>query len=71
LCLIDLCINVRSEAAIVSTVHDEIIVECPAELAESVKQIVTDAMCSAMQELYPEVPIEVEAHDGVTWAEAK
>jgi len=58
-------------AAILSTVHDEIIVECHESQAAAVSQIMEDAMREAMAVIYPEVPIEVEAHTGNTWAQAK
>lgn len=58
-------------AAILSTVHDEIIIECPADQPATVSRLMEDAMRDAMAAIYPEIPIEVEAHTGRTWAEAK
>lgn len=58
-------------AQIISTVHDEIIVECPADQAEAVARTMEEAMRQAMVGLYPEISFEVEAHTGVTWEQAK
>jgi DNA polymerase-1 len=69
--LILLASRLPEDAAILSTVHDEIIVECPADQADAVARTMEDAMRQAMTGLYPEIPIEVEAHTGTTWAEAK
>ena len=54
---------------IVSTVHDELVIECPEQDAEIVRDIVTAAMTEAMSALFPEVPVEVEANICSTWAE--
>jgi DNA polymerase-1 len=56
-------------ARIVSTVHDEVVVECAEETAESCKQVITTAMVEAMADLFPEVPVEVEANICNSWAE--
>ncbi|MBN8459393.1 MAG: bifunctional DNA primase/polymerase [Verrucomicrobia bacterium] len=56
-------------AMIVSTVHDELVVECPEESAEPCRQLVMTAMVSAMSALFPEVPVGVEANVCTTWAE--
>jgi DNA polymerase-1 len=56
-------------AHLVATVHDELVVECREEDAEAVKKIVTDSMTEAMAELFPEVPIEVEANICSNWGE--
>jgi DNA polymerase-1 len=69
--LILLASRLPAEAAILSTVHDEIIVECPVDQADAVARTMEDAMREAMAGLYPEIPIEVEAHTGTTWAAAK
>jgi len=57
------------EALMVSTVHDELIVEAPQEVAQSVCDQVSSAMREAMSELFPTVPIEVEAHVCANWGE--
>jgi DNA polymerase-1 len=56
-------------ARIVSTVHDEVVVECEESSAEPCRQIITTAMVEAMSALFPEVPVEVEANICTTWAE--
>ena len=56
-------------ARIISTVHDELIVECPDNLAEECRIIVSEAMVEAMAKLYPEVPIEVDANICENWGE--
>jgi DNA polymerase-1 len=56
-------------ARIVSTVHDEVVVECREESADECREIITTAMVEAMAALFPEVPVEVEANICTTWAE--
>ena len=56
-------------ARIVSTVHDEVVVECHESSAEQCRDIITTAMVEAMAALFPEVPVEVEANICTTWAE--
>ena len=58
-----------STARIVSTVHDEVVVECEESSAEQCRQIITTSMVEAMSALFPEVPVEVEANICTTWAE--
>lgn len=69
--LVRLAAALPDNARIVSTVHDEIIVECPEAIAPAVKAIMEGVMTGAMNHHYPEVPCEVEAKSGQTWAEAK
>ena len=54
---------------IISTVHDEVIVEAPEADAEVVCQLVRDSMIEAMAELFSQVPIEVEAGVCNRWSE--
>ena len=56
-------------ARIVSTVHDEVVVECHEDTADQCREIITTAMVEAMAALFPEVPVEVEANICTTWAE--
>ena len=56
-------------ARIVSTVHDEVVVECHENYADDCLKIITTAMVEAMTALFPEVPIEVEGNTCTTWAE--
>ena len=65
--LADLAGNLPNGAFIVSTVHDEVIVEAPVEIAEQVKELTRSAMIKAMSHIYPEVPIEVEAGVWTSW----
>ncbi len=57
------------DARIVSTVHDELVVECPEQDAEAIRTLMIDTMTEAMSDLFPEIPIEVEASIGKSWAE--
>ena len=56
-------------AHLVATVHDELVVECREEDAEAVKEIVTKSMTEAMEDIFPEVPVEVEANICSNWGE--
>jgi DNA polymerase-1 len=69
LALVDLAHRLPTGAAIISTVHDEVIVEAPAELADEIREVTRDTMIDSMAGLYPEVPIEVEAHVCRHWGE--
>ena len=54
---------------ILSTVHDEVIVDTPEADPESVRELVAETMREAMASLFPEVPIEVEAGICSHWGE--
>lgn len=69
LALVDLAHRLPTGAAIISTVHDEVIVEAPAELADQIRELTQTVMIDSMAGLYPEVPIEVEAHVCQHWGE--
>ncbi len=56
------------QARLVLQVHDELIVECPAEEAATVKKIVADAMQGVMELA---VPLDAEAKIGESWYAAK
>jgi len=56
-------------ARIVSTVHDEVLVECQNADAPAVRELVQRSMTEAMAELYPTVPIEAEAKICRSWGE--
>jgi len=60
--MVDLADKLPSSASIVSTVHDELIVEAPLGVAEVVKKIMEDVMIESAVSLYPTVSFEVEAH---------
>jgi DNA polymerase-1 len=48
-------------AAIVNVVHDEVVVECAAEEADGMKEVVRKAMCDAGEEYVKAVPVNVDA----------
>ena len=56
-------------ARLVLCVHDEPLVECPAEHANTVKSIVIAAMVEGMSEFVKSVPITVTSSIRSTWAE--
>ena len=56
------------KARLILQVHDELIVECPGEEAEQVRQILTEEMEHVVK---LNVPLTVEAHCGNNWMEAK
>ena len=58
-------------ARIVSTVHDEVIVEAPAALADEDKTLLETAMIEAMRQNFPGMPVVVEATSGPTWEALK
>jgi DNA polymerase-1 len=58
-----------SAARLIAMVHDEFIVECPAEIAEEVKELMTAVMTKAPKGF--NIPLSVDAHIGDSWAEAK
>lgn len=59
--LIRLHRELPKEASIILTVHDDVLVECPEMLADSVKILVERILIEEMSKLLPEVPIDVEA----------
>ncbi len=67
--LIDLSARLPEDAKIVSTIHDEIIVECDEAAAESVQEILQTTMREAMAVLFPQVAIEVEAGTCRNWGD--
>jgi DNA polymerase I-like protein with 3'-5' exonuclease and polymerase domains len=50
-----------TEARVVNVVHDEVVVECPADGAEEFAGVVEAAMCAAGEEYVRAVPVKVEA----------
>ena len=58
-----------ANSRLISTVHDEVIVESPEADAEVVCAVVRESMISAMTDLFPQVPIEVEAGVCERWSE--
>ena len=58
-----------AEARLLSTVHDEVIVEAPEPIADEVCTLVRETLIEAMAALFPQVPIEVEAGVCAHWGE--
>lgn len=56
-------------ALILATVHDEIILECPADSAEEVARILSSEMVAAGEEFLKTIPVEAEASIGDSWAD--
>ena len=56
------------EAKLLLQVHDELIVECPEEIAPEVAQLVSREMEGVAQ---LKVPLTAEAHFGKSWYDAK
>ena len=67
--MVDLADKLPASASIVSTVHDELIVECASDAAEEIKALVETAMLDAVQTMFPGVRFEVEAGVCESWAE--
>jgi len=59
------------DAVPIAVVHDEVIVECAAEIAEQVKGLLEQAMIQGFKDIFPEAPVVdvVEASIGQTWAD--
>ena len=57
-----------TSAKLVNIVHDEVILECSADEAESAVSLLEDAMCSAGEEFVKKVPVKVDAHIADEWA---
>ena len=54
-------------ARVVNLVHDEIVVECPSDKAEEVKEALEHAMIQAGHIVLKHVPVEVEGEIGERW----
>ena len=67
--MINIAGKLPSGAAVVSTVHDELIVEAPEADAVAICELVRAEMIAAMVELFPQVPVDVEAHVCDNWGE--
>jgi DNA polymerase-1 len=55
------------DAQIINSIHDELVIECDAALAEEVKTLVTQSMVAAGREFLTRVPVEVEAVIADAW----
>ena len=58
----------KLRARLIMQVHDELIVECPAEEQRQVEQVLAQEMEGVMK---LSVPLVAEAHSGKNWLEAK
>ncbi len=67
--IIALQAKLPEDTGLVSTVHDELIVEAPLKNAEAIKKLMEDVMIESAVSLYPTVPFEVEAHICEDWSE--
>ena len=67
--IIDLQAKLPEGAGLVSTVHDELIVEVPLKDAETVKKLLEGVMLESAASLYRAVSFEVEAHICEDWSE--
>ena len=65
--MVTLSAALPSGARLVSTVHDELIVECPNALAADVSRIMRDGMVAAMNSLFPEVKADADVAVGSDW----
>jgi DNA polymerase I-like protein with 3'-5' exonuclease and polymerase domains len=55
-------------ARLLLCIHDELLIEVPADKADAVRELVERTMREAMEEVVPGVPIVVEADVRTTWA---
>ncbi|MEO6726977.1 MAG: DNA polymerase [Blastocatellia bacterium] len=55
------------DARIVNSIHDELVVECDAAIAQEVKEIVRHEMIAGAKEFLPRVPVEVEVAISDAW----
>jgi DNA polymerase I len=55
------------DARMVNTIHDELVVECDASIAEEVRERVEDAMVTAGREYIKSIPVVVETAVGPAW----
>ena len=68
--MVQLADKLPDEAHMVGTVHDELIMECPAKITEEVCLLTEDTMKEAMAEiLRGKVSVEVEAKVCESWEE--
>jgi DNA polymerase I-like protein with 3'-5' exonuclease and polymerase domains len=67
--MVDLADKMPPTASVVSTVHDELIVECASDTAEEIKALVETVMLDAVQTMFPGVRFEVESGICDSWAE--
>lgn len=56
-----------SDAQIVHILHDEVIVETKADIADDVAKVVENCMLGAFNEIFPEAPFKVEPEIRDRW----
>ncbi len=66
LCLLAIVLK-ETGSNIIGTVHDEIIVEVPAENVEEFSKILKETMIKAGEEFLKKVPLEVDITIGDSW----
>ena len=59
----------RADAMLVATIHDELVVECPADRAEEVRVAVHGALVAGGADLLDPVPVQAESRVGASWAD--
>lgn len=67
LSLVKLYENLPENAHIIAAIHDEIVVECPSEIAADIGEIMRTIMCSVGSEVLDPVPVDAEITVGDTW----
>ncbi|MBV9489473.1 MAG: hypothetical protein JO069_07085 [Verrucomicrobia bacterium] len=67
--LVDLAAQLPSQARLIGTVHDEVLVECPRADAYTVLTSVREAMLEACRRLFEGLSVEVEGKLCETWAD--
>jgi DNA polymerase-1 len=67
LALIELYRVLPDNAQLVATVHDEIVVECPEEIAQSIATLMIDTMCAAAGKVLAPVKVDAEAEIHQSW----
>jgi DNA polymerase I-like protein with 3'-5' exonuclease and polymerase domains len=69
LAMIRIARELPAAARLTATIHDEVIVRAPLEIAEDVRRIVETSMREEMGRLFTNVPIEVESKICTNWGE--
>ena len=59
--------QIKGQPALVNMVHDELLVEVDLEAAEEVRQLLVESMIGAGADLFPSVPMAVDARIGEAW----
>jgi len=67
--IIQIAESLPDNARLISTIHDELIVEVPEGDAERILKLVVKKMEEGMKKFFPEVPIQVEANICQNWGE--